>query len=68
YWSAPGVPASQAVSGKALQALGPAVVLNVILGVDLIAALATHHDTSDHLDTPDPSDDRETSDEPHGPD
>ncbi|MGZ4560377.1 MAG: hypothetical protein ACXVXJ_05280 [Mycobacteriaceae bacterium] len=56
------------MSGKALQALGPAVVLNVILGVDLIAALATHHDTSDHLDTPDPSDDRETSDEPHGPD
>jgi uncharacterized protein (TIRG00374 family) len=42
--------------------------LPIPIGLACYAALATHHDTSNHLDTPDPSDDRETSDEPYGPD
>jgi uncharacterized protein (TIRG00374 family) len=37
-----GVPRSQAVSGKTLQAVGSAVVLNVILGAALITALILH--------------------------
>jgi uncharacterized protein (TIRG00374 family) len=37
-----GVPPPQAVSGKTVQTVGSAVVLNGILGVGLIAALALH--------------------------
>jgi uncharacterized protein (TIRG00374 family) len=37
-----GVPSERAVTGKALQTVGSAVVLNVMLGGALIAALATH--------------------------
>ncbi|MCW2541743.1 MAG: hypothetical protein JWN95_3468 [Frankiales bacterium] len=37
-----GVPPSAAVSGKALQTVGSAVVLNVILGGGLVAALILH--------------------------
>ncbi|MDQ1748999.1 MAG: putative heme transporter [Pseudonocardiales bacterium] len=37
-----GVPPSQAVTGKALQTVGSAVVLNVILGIALVAALILH--------------------------
>lgn len=37
-----GVPSERAVTGKALQTVGSAVVLNVMLGGALIAALITH--------------------------
>jgi hypothetical protein len=37
-----GVPRSQAVSGKTLQTVGLAVVLNIILGAALITALILH--------------------------
>ncbi len=37
-----GVPSERAVTGKALQTVGSAVVLNLMLGGALIAALATH--------------------------
>jgi hypothetical protein len=37
-----GVPSDRAVSGKALQTVGSAVVLNLMLGGALIAALVTH--------------------------
>jgi hypothetical protein len=37
-----GVPSERAVTGKALQTVGSAVVLNVMLGGALIAALVTH--------------------------
>jgi uncharacterized protein (TIRG00374 family) len=37
-----GVPSDRAVSGKALQTVGSAVVLNLMLGGALVAALVTH--------------------------
>ncbi|MGX7681185.1 lysylphosphatidylglycerol synthase transmembrane domain-containing protein [Jatrophihabitans sp. DSM 45814] len=37
-----GVPSSRVVTGKTLQTVGSAVVLNLILGIGLIAALALH--------------------------
>jgi len=45
-----GVPPSQAISGKTLETVGSAVVLNLILGTGLVAALALHG--GDPVDAP----------------